>query len=231
MQRKDMARPAPGLKGKPPIANLRGANVANKSLTIVLPVHNHEAQLADSVQQMLELASDLTSKFSILIVDDGSTDDTCAVAHELALKYPQVSVQRQRLRSGLGPIISMVRRRVNSDVVIMHDGVTPIDAVQVRRLWRQRDAEASPAKPASKRDLNDLAAVRQTHNAMALVHGRVMGFHLLEPLAQEQATPTAPATARPAPQPRPGDRTGVGQIPPLPRPNFLSAVAEFTLGE
>ncbi len=31
----------------------------------------------------------------------------------------------------------MVRRRVDSDVVIVHDGVTPIDAVQVRRLWRQ----------------------------------------------------------------------------------------------
>jgi glycosyltransferase involved in cell wall biosynthesis len=209
--------------------------VANKSLTIVLPVHNHEAQLADNVTQMLELASDLTSNFSILIVDDGSTDDTGAVAQELALKYPQVTVQRQRQQSGLGPIITMVRRRVNSDVVIMHDGVTPIDAVQVRRLWRQRDAQAAPAKPASKRDLSDLTAVRQTHNAMALVHGRVMGFHLLEPLAQEQATPTAPttapSTARPAPQPRPGDRTGVGQIPPLPRPNFLSAVAEFTLGE
>lgn len=206
--------------------------MGNNSLTIVLPVHNHESQLADNVTQMLELASDLTSDFSIMIVDDGSTDDTSAVAHELALKYPQVTVQRQRLRSGLGPIISMVRRRVDSDVVIMHDGVTPIDAVQVRRLWRQRDAQASPAIVASKRDLNDLSTVRQTHNAMALVHGRVMGFQLLEPLGrQEQATPAAPTTARSAPQPRPGDRTGVGQIPPLPRPNFLSAVAEFTLGE
>lgn len=206
--------------------------MTNNSLTIVLPVHNHESQLAGNVTEMLELASDLTSDFSILIVDDGSTDDTCSVAHELAMRYPQVTVQRQRQRSGLGPIISMVRRRVDSDVVIMHDGVTPIDAVQVRRLWRQRDAQASPAKPASKRDLNDLADVRRTHNAMALVHGRVMGFQLLEPIAQQQPPmPTAPTTPRPVPQPRPGDRTGVGQIPPLPRPNFLSAVAEFTLGE
>ena len=81
-----------------------------------------------------------------MIVDDGSTDDTSAVAQELATRYPQVSVQRQRQQSGLGPIISMVRRRVDSDVVIVHDGVTPIDAVQVRRLWRQSDAQASPAK-------------------------------------------------------------------------------------
>jgi hypothetical protein len=148
------------------------------------------------------------------------------------MRYPQVSVQRQRQQSGLGPIISMVRRRVDSDVVIVHDGVTPIDAVQVRRLWRQRDAQASPAKPAAKRDVNDLAAVRATHNAMALVHGRVMGFQLLEPVAQdEKSAPTVAPEIKPAPQPRPSDRTGVGQIPTLPRPNFLSALAQFTLGE
>ena len=68
---------------------------------------------------------------------------------------------------------------------------------------------------------------------MALVHGRVMGFQLLEPLAQDEksAADSRAATIKPAPQPRPSDRTGVGQIPTLPRPNFLSALAEFTLGE
>jgi hypothetical protein len=206
--------------------------VPNKSLTIVLPVHNGESQLADSVTEMLDLASDLTSRFTIMIVDDGSTDDTSAVAHELSTRYPQVRVQRQRQRSGLGPIISMVRRRVDSDVVIVHDGVTPIDAVQVRRLWRQSDAHSTPTVASSKRDIGDLAAVRATHNAMALVHGRVMGFHLLAPIAQdEKSAPTAPTTVRPVVHPRPTDRTGVGQIPTLPRPNFLSALAQFTLGE
>ncbi len=115
--------------------------MSNKSLTVVLPVYNGESRLASCVTQMLELASDLTSQFSIMIVDDGSTDDTSAVAQELSTRYPQVTVQRQRHRSGLGPIISMVRRRVDSDVVIVHDGVTPIDPVKVRRLWRQSDAQ------------------------------------------------------------------------------------------
>ena len=58
--------------------------MSNKSLTIVLPVHNGESRLAASVTEMLELASDLTSRFSIMIVDDGSTDDTSAVAEELS---------------------------------------------------------------------------------------------------------------------------------------------------
>jgi glycosyltransferase involved in cell wall biosynthesis len=209
--------------------------VSNKSLTIVLPVYNSESRLATSVTQMLELASDLTTQFSIMIVDDGSTDDTSAVAQELATRYPQVSFARQRQRSGLGPIISMVRRRVDSDVVIVHDGVTPIDPVQVRRLWRQNDAQSSPATPASKRNVSELFGVRATHTAMAQAHQRVMGFHVLEPIAADEkgspAPTAAPSTNRPVAKPRPSDHSGVGQIPSLPRPNFLSALAEFTLGE
>ena len=122
--------------------------MSNRSLTIVLPVYNGESRLTNCVQQMLELASDLTSQFSILIVDDGSTDDTSAVAQELSTRYPQVKLRRHRQRSGLGPIISMVRRRVDSDVVIVHDGVTPIDAVQVRRLWRQSVSSETPTAAA-----------------------------------------------------------------------------------
>ena len=209
--------------------------MSNKSLTIVLPVYNGESRLAPQVHQMLDLASDLTSQFSIMIVDDGSTDETSTVARELATKYPQITVERQRHRSGLGPIVSMVRRRVDSDVVIVHDGVTPIDTTQVRRLWRQSDADRSPAVSSMKRDMNELARIRATHDMMAAAHQRVMGFHLLEPRNHQPASPPTPTAAppavRPATKPRPSDRSGVGQIPPLPRPNFLSALAEFTLGE
>ena len=66
----------------------QGAIVSTKSLTIVLPVYNNESQLAPCVGQMLDLASDLTSRFAIMIVDDGSTDDTSNVAQELAREVP-----------------------------------------------------------------------------------------------------------------------------------------------
>ena len=54
--------------------------MSNKSLTIVLPVHNGESRLTQFAGEILELASELTPHFSILVVDDGSTDDTSAVA-------------------------------------------------------------------------------------------------------------------------------------------------------
>ena len=68
--------------------------VLNKSLTVVLPVYNGETRLRKSVHEILELASELTSKFGVLIIDDGSNDATYEVAEELAARYPQVSVRR-----------------------------------------------------------------------------------------------------------------------------------------
>jgi hypothetical protein len=216
--------------------------VSNKSLTIVLPVYNGESRLTHHVTEMLELASELTSHFEVMIVDDGSTDDTSAVAQELATQYPQISVRRHRHRRGLGPIISMVQRRVSTDVVIVHDGVTPINSVEVRRLWQQSAAEtkssrsATPASANPKRiDVTELASVRATHTAMALAHERVLGFHLLQPLREEVASQSAnamsPSKIQTQKRTQPTDQAGVGQIPPLPRPNFLSVVADFALGE
>jgi hypothetical protein len=91
----------------------------------------------------------------------------------------------------------------------------------------------------ARRELQDLADIRATHNAMAEAHERVMGFHLLEPLAKDQldeadqaimaATQRVHRPSKSQPSGRAG--AGVGHIPALPRPNFLSAIAEFTLGE
>jgi glycosyltransferase involved in cell wall biosynthesis len=203
--------------------------VVNRSLTIVLPVYNGESRLTGCVGQLLDLASELTSRFTILVVDDGSTDDTSAVARELTARYPQVSLRRNRQRRGLGPIVSMAQRRVTSDVVIVHDGVTPIDPVEVRRLWQQSFAAGATAGEPNC-SVRELALVRATHDAMADAHGRVIGFHLLEPLRETASEIASPIVHSPS-KPRPTDRSGVGQIPPLPRPNFLSAMAEFALGE
>src|SRR6478609_2654715 len=125
-------------------------SVLNKSLTVVLPVYNGETRLRKSVHEILELASELTSKFGVLIIDDGSNDSTYEVAEELAARYPQVSVRRNRHRSGLGSTIDYVQRRIRSDAVIMHDGASPIDAGEVRSLWRNWIHETSPANDQSE---------------------------------------------------------------------------------
>jgi hypothetical protein len=214
--------------------------VSNKSLTIVLPVHNCESRLRSDVGQMLDLASELTNNFGILIVDDGSTDSTFEVAEDLAARYPQVAVRRHRHRSGLGPAIAHVQRSVRSDAVIFHDGVTPINVNQMRSVWRrwiaQTEAEHSPASAvALHQDVCDFANLPAIHTAMERAHSQVLGFQLVtlpKMEAENERVPSAAATGSSRPEAAQLSRDkGVGQIPRLPRPKLLSAIAEFALGE
>ena len=212
----------------------------NKSLTIVLPIYNGASRLRKQVNEILELASELTDRFGILIVDDGSTDATSEVAEELAARYPQISLRRHRHRAGLGPTIEHVHRRVRSDAVILHDGVTPIDANEMRNVWRRWVAqttghvEGAGASSAWQHEICDFANLPAIHAAMERAHGKVLGFQLVTPhqpadapTQAESTTPSIPRTDA-AHLPR---KNGMGSIPNFPRPKFLSALAEFALGE
>ncbi len=213
----------------------------NKSLTVVLPVYNGETRLRKSVSEILELASELTSKFGVLIIDDGSNDATFEVAEELAAHYPQVSVRRHRQRRGLGSVIDYAQRRVRSDAVIVHDGVTPIDSGEIKSLWRRWSSQSADGKSdaeqptGAKSMLSDLTNLSAIHAAMERAHGRLLGFQMVEPLPFDEAfaeweAPAATNTLRkdPARSARPGS---IGEIPALPRPKFLRAIANFALGE
>ena len=214
-------------------------SVLNKSLTVVLPVYNGETRLRKSVHEILELASELTSKFGVLIIDDGSNDATYEVAEELSARYPQVSVRRHRHRRGLGPTIEYVQRRIRSDAVIVHDGTSPIDAGQMRTLWRRWLHQTAPhhdrpATGSNHSELRDLANLPAIHAAMEKAHSRVIGFQLITPTetadtADNEIAPVRNGSSRDTTTP--ADRHGVGVIPPLPRPKFLSALANFALGE
>jgi Glycosyl transferase family 2 len=230
---------AGGTRSKSPSA---GDGVLNKSLTIVLPVYNGESRLRQSVGEILDLAGELTTQFGVVIVDDGSTDATFEVAAELAANYPQISVQRHRHRCGLGPIMDALNRHVKSDVVILHDGVTKIDTNQVRRLWRESVERRPNGELAMKEattqseDICDFDNLPAIHAAMQEAHLRMLGFQLIAPaLPKDREQDAEFATAAPS-VPRTDaahgkSRSGVGQIPSLPRPKFLSALAQFALGE
>jgi cellulose synthase/poly-beta-1,6-N-acetylglucosamine synthase-like glycosyltransferase len=212
--------------------------VLNKSLTIVLPVYNGAARIRAQVPEILELASELTNRFGILIVDDGSTDSTFEVAEELAARYPQISVRRHRHRAGLGATLDHIQRSVRSDAVIMHDGVTPIDPNQMRSVWSRWVAETkggTDSAVALYSDVCDFADLPAIHAAMERAHGRLLGFQMLTspPLPDTQVHGESSADEKlPRTDAAHGRRElGVGQIPRLPRPKFLSAVAAFALGE
>ena len=61
----------------------------------VLRVHNAEAWLSQKVERLLDDFAELENeRFELLIIDDGSEDETADVAARLASIYPQIKLLR-----------------------------------------------------------------------------------------------------------------------------------------
>ena len=59
-------------------------------VSIVIPVYNEEVILASSVEELVQNLSDVGANFEIIIAENGSSDQTVAIAEELSTRYQMV---------------------------------------------------------------------------------------------------------------------------------------------
>jgi cellulose synthase/poly-beta-1,6-N-acetylglucosamine synthase-like glycosyltransferase len=124
-----------------------------RSLSILLPVHNAQAALADMVAEVLEVASDLTPSFELVIIDDGSTDATSEVADELTRHFPQVRMIRHHHHLGRHKAVRTGIAISRGDVVLVRN--------QGRPAFERVHPGSGPARP------NYLDRTRQHHSIIA----------------------------------------------------------------
>jgi glycosyltransferase involved in cell wall biosynthesis len=76
--------------------------IANEPLSVVLLAHNAEAHLHSVVTGWIAHLNGLKRDWELLLVDDGSSDRTPAIAAELAEQSPQVRLMKHATRQGEG---------------------------------------------------------------------------------------------------------------------------------
>ena len=109
------------------------------SVSVLLPVFNAQLRLENDVAALLELLAELADRFELLIVDDGSTDDTTDVARQLSLLYPQVRTVRHPLRLGLAEVVQTGLDATDGEILIVGDENRGIDPDDLQQLWPLRN--------------------------------------------------------------------------------------------
>ena len=117
----------------------------SRSLSLVLPIANVEKTLAENVQNLFELLNDLTDKFEIVLVDQGSSDHTIDVAHELAIQYPQVRIAHRAEVDQQADSIEKTLSETTGDLVFVQTGHTGVRPSALRQLWCLDEHHASPS--------------------------------------------------------------------------------------
>jgi glycosyltransferase involved in cell wall biosynthesis len=88
-------------------------------LSYVLPVHNAEAWLQRKVEALLDDLAEQAERFELLVIDDGSLDETALVARQLAATYPQVTFVRRELRYGSDAALQFAARKAKGQRIVV----------------------------------------------------------------------------------------------------------------
>jgi glycosyltransferase involved in cell wall biosynthesis len=121
-------------------------------LSIVLPCFNEEANVARAVRQATEAARRFSRRYEVIVVDDGSSDDTALVAGRLAthdgsvrlVMHPQNRGYGAALRSGIEaarmPWVLLTDADLQFDLYEVEDFLpfsSSADLIVGRRIARQ----------------------------------------------------------------------------------------------
>lgn len=121
-------------------------------ISVLLPVRDAQATLAASVHEILDIAADSGDRFELLIIDDGSTDATSEVAHELTYGYPQIRVVRNATPLGREAAIRIGLKRSRGEVIVLRDDDRTFNVVK----YHHRRSISPPSHPTAPNYLTRL---------------------------------------------------------------------------
>ena len=107
-------------------------------LSIFFPAYNDAGTIASLVIRSVQVAGTLTPDFEVIVVNDGSRDDTPRILDELAHIYPQhVRIVHHQVNRGYGGALRTGFATAAKEYVFYTDGDAQYDPAEIAVLWPQ----------------------------------------------------------------------------------------------
>ena len=140
-------------------------------LSIVVPLYNEAESLPPLVEQLLAALRPLGRSFELVLVDDGSSDDTAAVLRHLAAQTPELVAVLLRRNYGQTPAMSAGFDASRGALIVTLDGDLQNDPADIPLLleqleqgydlvsgWRHRRQDPAMSRKLPSRVANRLIA-------------------------------------------------------------------------
>ncbi len=110
-----------------------------KTFSLVIPAFNEEENLLPLAEEVNAVLEKNQLKCEILLVDDGSTDGTQKIMHEIHEKYPQHVIRIIALNGnyGLSTALEAGFQQARNDVVVSIDADLQNDPADIPKLLEQ----------------------------------------------------------------------------------------------
>lgn len=93
-----------------------------KGISIIIPAYNEEQNIESSIESVQKAISKVTGNFEIIIVNDGSSDDTGQLIDKKSKSFRRVKAIHHSQNLGLGMAVKSALQRVNFSHVTFYPG-------------------------------------------------------------------------------------------------------------
>jgi glycosyltransferase involved in cell wall biosynthesis len=93
----------------------------SKDISILLPAYNEAERIEDSIKAVENAVKTLSSSYEIIVAEDGSADQTAAIALRLAKANPNVELLHSSARLGKGGAIKRALGTAKGTVIVFMD--------------------------------------------------------------------------------------------------------------
>ncbi|MBN1914089.1 MAG: glycosyltransferase [Candidatus Omnitrophica bacterium] len=110
-------------------------NIKGK-ISIVMPAYNEAERIAHGIEETARTFNDFGCAWELLVIDDGSSDDTYAKACALLEKYPHnLIVRKNSFNMGKGRALKKSFRYLSGDHVVFLDADMDLHPAQIQTLF------------------------------------------------------------------------------------------------
>jgi glycosyltransferase involved in cell wall biosynthesis len=95
--------------------------ITQRSLSVIMPAYNEEAAIAASVHGVVDALTAWLEDFEVIIVNDGSKDNTRSIVEEIADRNPRVRVINHPTNQGYGAALVSGFEAISKDMAFFVD--------------------------------------------------------------------------------------------------------------
>jgi len=97
-------------------------------LSLVIPAYNQENEVKNCLRKIKEILDNTKLKYELIVVNDGSTDDTLKQLRDIKNSFPNLKIISYQVNKGKGCAVKKGILETSGDVVIFLDGDLDINS-------------------------------------------------------------------------------------------------------
>ncbi|MBI3251733.1 MAG: glycosyltransferase family 2 protein [Candidatus Omnitrophica bacterium] len=110
------------------------------SLTLFFPCYNEAANVGVMIADAVKIGEEYGVDYEVLVVDDGSRDDSAEIVRRAAAKNPRVRLLQHPENRGYGAALRTGLENAQKDLVFLTDGDNQFQLADIEKLFSKIDS-------------------------------------------------------------------------------------------